>query len=243
MADKYYRLGDFSINREYQRKLVWTLEEKKSFLDSIVKGYPVPLFIFREVKNDKPREKEVSLFEENNKHYEIVDGLIAMINTDPDERVAIIVGIADSKADAKDFKKHYGEGYSCSDKCYVTGIDSEVEKYWGGNLDKFEAHVKSVVEKEPINKSFKNKVLSGMKFLKFEDKRILAFLCDGKNLNDPVLYNDGCLIRRGSHNHKLDLEELLNLSKSFSNRETVRNSLSQGTNLSQGANSSRTNLF
>ncbi len=34
----------------YQRKLIWTLEEKQSFIDSIAKGYPVPIILLAEPK-------------------------------------------------------------------------------------------------------------------------------------------------------------------------------------------------
>jgi uncharacterized protein with ParB-like and HNH nuclease domain len=30
-----YLKGTFLVNRRYQRKLVWTVEEKRSFIDSI----------------------------------------------------------------------------------------------------------------------------------------------------------------------------------------------------------------
>lgn len=40
-----YKQGKYIVNRRYQRKLVWTLEEKKKFIDSLLKQYPVPLFL------------------------------------------------------------------------------------------------------------------------------------------------------------------------------------------------------
>lgn len=45
-AYEEYRNGHFLVNRRYQRKLVWELEEKKQFIDSIIQGYPVPSFLF-----------------------------------------------------------------------------------------------------------------------------------------------------------------------------------------------------
>lgn len=53
----------FLVNRRYQRKLVWGIEEKRAFIDSLSNGYPVPLFLF--AKNDY---KGVERFE-------IIDGL------------------------------------------------------------------------------------------------------------------------------------------------------------------------
>lgn len=48
------------VNRQYQRKLCWTIEEKRNFIDSISNGYPVPLFL---------------LAMDENGNYEIIDGM------------------------------------------------------------------------------------------------------------------------------------------------------------------------
>lgn len=41
-----YKKEAYLVNRRYQRKLVWSLKEKLSFIDSVQNGYPVPLFLF-----------------------------------------------------------------------------------------------------------------------------------------------------------------------------------------------------
>lgn len=48
------------VNRQYQRKLCWTIEEKRNFIDTISNGYPVPLFL---------------LAMDENGNYEIIDGM------------------------------------------------------------------------------------------------------------------------------------------------------------------------
>lgn len=48
------------VNRQYQRKLCWTIEEKRNFIDTISNGYPVPLFL-------------LAMDEDGN--YEIIDGM------------------------------------------------------------------------------------------------------------------------------------------------------------------------
>lgn len=71
-VSEIYRWYDESIlmvNRKYQRKLVWTLEEKRQFIDTIIKEYPVPLFLFVDSK-EKCEEKE-----EERPYKEIIDGL------------------------------------------------------------------------------------------------------------------------------------------------------------------------
>lgn len=45
---RYYRDGSLVINRQYQRKLVWTIAEKQKLIDSILHDYPLPLFLFAE---------------------------------------------------------------------------------------------------------------------------------------------------------------------------------------------------
>lgn len=50
----------FIVNRKYQRKLVWTIEEKQQFINSILLDYPVPLILLANVQNNK---------------YEIIDGM------------------------------------------------------------------------------------------------------------------------------------------------------------------------
>lgn len=49
----------FLVNRRYQRKLVWTVEEKRSFINSIVNGYPVPLILLAEIVTDSGRKLEI----------------------------------------------------------------------------------------------------------------------------------------------------------------------------------------
>lgn len=58
-----YRNELFLVNRRYQRKLVWDVSEKRAFIDSLLHGYPVPLFLF-----SKSDYREVNRFE-------IIDGM------------------------------------------------------------------------------------------------------------------------------------------------------------------------
>lgn len=59
----WYRDGNLVVNRAYQRKLVWTLEEKQKLIDSILSAYPVPLVLFAEPEN------------QGRTVYELLDGL------------------------------------------------------------------------------------------------------------------------------------------------------------------------
>jgi Protein of unknown function DUF262 len=58
-----YQNKRYLVNRRYQRKLVWTLDEKRQFIDSIIKGYPVPIILLAERKS------------ESQNFFEIIDGM------------------------------------------------------------------------------------------------------------------------------------------------------------------------
>ena len=58
----WYGEDKLHVNRRYQRKLVWTLEETQKLIESILRKYPVPAILIAE------REKQPA-------SYEIIDGL------------------------------------------------------------------------------------------------------------------------------------------------------------------------
>lgn len=57
----WYNNGKINVNRRYQRKLVWTLEEKQRLIESILNRYPIPAILLAE--------------QEKTGTYEIIDGL------------------------------------------------------------------------------------------------------------------------------------------------------------------------
>ena len=48
-AYRHYRSGNLLVNRKYQRKLIWSVEEKEKLIGSILKGYPIPLILLAEL--------------------------------------------------------------------------------------------------------------------------------------------------------------------------------------------------
>ena len=61
---KDYLKGNLLVNRRYQRKLVWTLEDKKLLVNTIIEGYPLPLVLLAEVGSESSSQTR-----------EIVDGM------------------------------------------------------------------------------------------------------------------------------------------------------------------------
>ncbi len=54
-----YLAKQYLVNRRYQRKLVWSIDEKRSFIDSIIRGYPVPLVLLAEVLTPQGKQLEI----------------------------------------------------------------------------------------------------------------------------------------------------------------------------------------
>jgi hypothetical protein len=44
----WYADKKLSVNRRYQRKLVWTLEEKQKLVGSVLNGFPIPAILLAE---------------------------------------------------------------------------------------------------------------------------------------------------------------------------------------------------
>lgn len=59
----FYLARRFVVNRRYQRKLVWSIDEKRAFIDSLRQGFPVPLILLAEAAHD------------NETRFEIIDGM------------------------------------------------------------------------------------------------------------------------------------------------------------------------
>ena len=55
------------INRRYQRKLVWTLEENRLFIDSLINKFPTPSIIVSEYQEKDDNDEKTM--------YEVIDGL------------------------------------------------------------------------------------------------------------------------------------------------------------------------
>lgn len=54
--------GEYMVNRRYQRKLVWSIEEKAKFIESLLQGFPVPMIL-------------LSKMQDSDGKYEILDGM------------------------------------------------------------------------------------------------------------------------------------------------------------------------
>ena len=63
-AYREYRAGNLRINRRYQRKLVWTKNEKRALIDSLIHHFPIPLILLA-----------YTMQKDGSKRFEILDGM------------------------------------------------------------------------------------------------------------------------------------------------------------------------
>ncbi|MEG5065230.1 DUF262 domain-containing protein [Microcoleus sp. B3-A4] len=63
-AYRLYRSGNLLVNRKYQRKLIWSVDEKEKLIGSLLNGYPIPLILLAERPQVHGSGK-----------YEIIDGM------------------------------------------------------------------------------------------------------------------------------------------------------------------------
>lgn len=49
----------YVVNRRYQRKLIWTIEEKQNFIDSIINGFPIPIILLADPKGSQDGSLEI----------------------------------------------------------------------------------------------------------------------------------------------------------------------------------------
>ena len=54
-----YLEGAYAVNRRYQRKLVWTVQEKERLIDSILNQYPLPQFLVAEDSTTSSHQFEI----------------------------------------------------------------------------------------------------------------------------------------------------------------------------------------
>ena len=110
------------------------------------------------------------------------------------------------------FRKHYSISSSYSPfgntNFYITGLNAEINKYYGGDGDKFIREIKSVINKAKIEEQYRSEILSNLLFINYQNKDILI-LCLESN-NSPVSYDNKFYIREGN-----DTKEIIGADKTM----------------------------
>lgn len=127
----------------------------------------------------------------------IVKTLTAMCNTQPDKTGTIIIGIANNKNSALDFKNHYHKNWIEYKQCYLTGVDEEIKRYWDNDAEKYMNFIRNIIEKEPVRSEIKDYILSHINIMEYQDRIFIIITL--KNLGFAIAYNNNYYNRHGSN--------------------------------------------
>ena len=133
----------------------------------------------------------------------IVKTLTAMVNTQPEKTATVLLGVANDLSAAQSHRDHYGVTWVEYKRCYVTGIESEMKKYWKNDLDAYKWFIRSVVEKEPIREEYKDQILKDMHMIEYREKMLLVFTL--KSTGSAISYDMKYYDRHDSHLHEVEL--------------------------------------
>ena len=84
---------------------------------------------------------------------------------------------------------------------YITGIDEEVKKFYGGSIDKFQNEILSVIKKSPIDDDIKHFISTNIKFPRYYDTTIMMLELVSEK---PVIYDDKYYERQGNNIVEVD---------------------------------------
>ncbi len=129
----------------------------------------------------------------------IVEILTAEVNKGPNTKGYVIVGITEGEKSFEMFRKHYGtskgEKFEGTD-FFITGIQDEIKKYYGGSGDKMQNEILKTIRKAPVESSVINEIMTNFRMVKYRDNDILVF--ELSSHKDPVLYDDTLYVRNGN---------------------------------------------
>ncbi|MBJ9904880.1 GmrSD restriction endonuclease domain-containing protein [Acinetobacter bereziniae] len=196
---RQYSEGKFLVNRKYQRKLVWTVDEKQFLIDSILSDFPIPLILLAKTEDDK---------------YEIIDGL---------QRLNAIISFVENRFDLNgkffDINQSSRAKQNSSKGIFVPKTDLSIlldAQQCANFLDYQLAITVYPSSNESIITDIFGRINSGGKQLSPQEKRQAGMI---DNLSD-VVRKISSEIRGDSSRDLLELSEMPEISID-SNRESI----------------------
>lgn len=148
----------------------------------------------------------LTLLEDGTKNPKIISKIVrtltAMANTDPDVEGVVMIGVANDVTAAKNFQSHYNSNWVEVGKCFVTGVNDKIKKYWG-SLENYLQYLKREVAKQPIQDDVKSQILTSFNAVSYEGKTVVIIRC--KNNGHSFTYNSEFYERRGSNTEKVEI--------------------------------------
>ncbi len=189
-----FRENQIIVNRKYQRKLVWTEAEKACLIDSILKGYPIPLILFAEFSGTDGRT-----------YYEVLDGM---------QRLNAIVGFLENEypVDGKYFDiKQLARAQQAETEGFFEGYHGDAlhTSTICANLLDYQLAVTSykVESEENVFEIFR-RINSGGRQLSSQEQRQAGVLCQFSDLVRGIAAD----IRGDSTNEQVVLSDMPQIS-------------------------------
>lgn len=99
--------------------------------------------------------------------------LTAMANNGKNSVGYILVGVADKFDDAEKIKKKFGYDYKKVGSFYITGIDGEVNNYFGGSFDTYFGLIKDKLKEMPISEHYRRQIGSKMRMVNYNGRSVI----------------------------------------------------------------------
>ena len=131
--------------------------------------------------------------------------LTAAVNKGPETKGYVIVGICESEHSFKEYQRFYdttiGTRYQDT-QFYITGLDEEAKRFYGGNIDRLQNEVINIIKKEPIDEDVKQYITTHVRFPRYYDSTLMVL--ELKSGNSPVAYDDCYYVRQGNNAIKVE---------------------------------------
>lgn len=142
----------------------------------------------------------------------VIKTLTAMSNTQKNATGYCILGVADEKSTAKKHNEIYKTEYVAYSSFYVTGINSEAEKYHD-NTDKYFTKLVQLIKNEPISDRDKDYLSRNITVVKYFEKTVVIFKIESDT--NPSIYDGKYFVRHGSNNEEVKAEKFGELFQRF----------------------------
>lgn len=152
---------------------------------------------------------------------EAIKSLVAMTNTTTGD-CYIIVGVADSEKDTKRHQEFYKTTNTPIEYngFFITGIDSEVNKNYRGDIDNYIKHIHKIIDTINISNSFKKKIKEKTYNFTYNDREVLI-ISASRNEN-PEVYDGKFFVRNHSSTIELKTEDFSDFFIRFQSQKEIQ---------------------
>ena len=113
---------------------------------------------------------------------------------------------------AERHKVIYGKDYASYSSFFITGIESEAEKFHG-DIDKYFTRIVQLIKSEPISERDKDNISRNITTIRYFDKNIVVMKIESDS--KPSVYGGKYFVRHGSNVNEVAAENFGELFSRF----------------------------